>query len=87
MSMPVINASDTTRTQAINDLLESIALQETGLSHVINAEGEKIQAAIASKCFSIESIIAVNESVKNTIEVIKDYENVLLDKLNALLEQ
>lgn len=41
MSMPVITASCTSRVQAINDLLESIALQETGLSHVINAEGEK----------------------------------------------
>ena len=87
MSMPVITASCTSRVQAINDLLESIALQETGLSHVINAEGEIIQAAIAYKCASIDDIIAVNESVKNTIDAIRNYEQVLLEKLNALLEQ
>lgn len=43
MGMPVIPASATTRTQAITDIIQSIALQETALSHILNAEGEKIQ--------------------------------------------
>lgn len=33
--------------QAITDLLESIALEETAMSHILNAEGEKLQKAIA----------------------------------------
>ena len=33
--------------QAITDLIESVALQEAALSHILNAEGEKIQAVVA----------------------------------------
>lgn len=47
MGMPVITPSTTTRTQAITDIIESVALQETALSHILNAEGEKIQKMVA----------------------------------------
>lgn len=40
MGMPVITASATTRDQAITDLIQSVALEETALSHILNAEGE-----------------------------------------------
>ena len=45
MSMPVIAmpCNPITMAQAVTDLLESIALEETALSHILNAEGEKIQ--------------------------------------------
>ena len=47
MGMPVITPSETTRTQAVTDIIESVALQETALSHILNAEGEKIQKMVA----------------------------------------
>ena len=47
MGMPVITASTTTREQAITDLIQSVALEETALSHILNAEGEKIQKVVA----------------------------------------
>lgn len=47
MGMPVITPSTTTRSQAITDLIESVALEETALSHILNAEGEKIQKMVA----------------------------------------
>jgi hypothetical protein len=72
MSMPVISPSTTTPCQAITDLLESIALQEAGLAHIINAEGEKIQAALAIEDVSIDDMIAINQSVSDTlVKVIK----------------
>ena len=47
MGMPVITASTTARDQAITDLIQSVALEETALSHILNAEGEKIQKMVA----------------------------------------
>ena len=49
MSMPVIAmpCNPITMAQAVTDLLESIALEETALSHILNAEGEKIQKVLA----------------------------------------
>ncbi len=41
MGMPVITASTTTREQTITDLIQSVSLEETALSHILNAEGEK----------------------------------------------
>ena len=51
MSMPVIAmpCNPITMAQAVTDLLESIALEETALSHILNAEGEKIQKVLAQE--------------------------------------
>lgn len=87
MSMPVIECSSTTRAQAITDILESIALQETALSHILNAEGEKIQAVVAMDCICPNDLLAVNESVCCTLNTAKEYEQILFDKLNVILAQ
>ena len=42
MSAPEI--PERTQEEALTDLLESIALEEMALAHIMNAEGEKIQA-------------------------------------------
>ncbi|MCK8823777.1 hypothetical protein [Fuchsiella alkaliacetigena] len=42
MSAPEI--PERTQEEALTDLLESIALEETALAHILNAEGKKIQA-------------------------------------------
>ena len=53
MSMPVIKASNTSRPQSVTDMIESIALEQTALSHILNAEGEKIQKVLES-CSTFE---------------------------------
>lgn len=65
MGMPVITASATTRTQAITDIIQSIALQETALSHILNAEGEKIQKMVALPDVTPEVLLATNKSVES----------------------
>ena len=47
MGMPIITPSNTTRCQAITDIIESVALEQTALSHILNAEGEKIQKVVS----------------------------------------
>ena len=84
MSMPVISPSNSTPCQAITDLIESIALQEAGLAHIINAEGEKIQAALEIEDVTIEDLIAINESVSNTLTKIIKLEMVLEFKLEEI---
>ena len=84
MSMPVISPSTTSPCQAITDLLESIALQEAGIAHIINAEGEKIQAALLIPGVTVADLIAINESVAATLTKVIKLEMVLEFKLEEI---
>ena len=86
MSMPIIKNPENPidRCQAVNDLIESVALMETGLSHIVNAEGEKLQKVIKyDKDIEVtnEDLLAVNESVEKMINTITKLEIVLQSKL------
>lgn len=80
MSMPVIVPGTVTREQAISDIIESIALQETGLSHILNAEGEKIQKIVAIAT-NPDQLLAVNRSVESMISAVSRLEMILQSKL------
>lgn len=83
MSMPVITASTTTRDQAVTDLIQSIALEETALSHILNAEGEKIQKIIAYQDVTPELLLATNKSVESTVNAVARLEMILQSKLTT----
>ncbi|MEF9916291.1 MAG: hypothetical protein RR275_01895 [Lachnospiraceae bacterium] len=87
MSMPVIVPGTVTRPQAISDLIESVALQETGLSHILNAEGEKIQAVVALEGVTPDQLLAVNTSVQHTIDAVTRLDMVLQSKLELFAEE
>lgn len=87
MSMPVIIPGTTTTAQAINDIIESVALEETGLSHILNAEGEKIQAFVAIPGVTPDQLLAVNASVQATIDAISKLEMILQSKLSLFKGQ
>lgn len=82
MSMPVIIPGTVTRAQAIADLIESVALEETGISHILNAEGEKIQAFVGMSGVTADQLLAVNESVQNTVNAVTRLEMILQSKLD-----
>ncbi len=69
--------------QAINDLITSIALEECGIRGILDAEGAKIQKAVALE-LTTEEMLAVNDSVSNMVEAITDLELVLLAKLQIV---
>ncbi|MEG1476676.1 MAG: hypothetical protein RSC38_02965 [Oscillospiraceae bacterium] len=81
MSMPVIVPGTGTTAQAINDLIESVALEQTGLSHILNAEGEKIQKFLAIPGVTPSQLLAANASVQATIGAISNLEMILQGKL------
>jgi hypothetical protein len=63
--------------------MQSIALQEAGLAHILNAEGEKIQRA-AKIARRVDELLEVNRSVIDTINSVTQLEFTLVSKLNAL---
>lgn len=67
------------------DIMESVALIETALSHILNAEGEKIQKVLATTD-DIDKIMCVNKEVNKTIVNATHLEHTLYAKLSALSE-
>jgi hypothetical protein len=98
MSMPnipdITAKIDIEREQIINLLLASIALEEISLAHIMNAEAEKIQAVLGtlpcaskvSTCTSLDDLLAVNKSVRKTLQDVIKKEMLLQFKLENVLE-
>ena len=88
-TVPVID-----REAVINQILASIALEELALSHVINAEGEKIQYAVGtlqipnrglSGGVTIANLVELDSSVAATLEATAANQAALTQKLQAVL--
>lgn len=82
MSMPVITPSQTSRAQSITDLIESIALEETAISHILNAEGEKLQRVIAFDDVTVEELVEINKSVESMVKAVTQLETILKSKID-----
>lgn len=91
-NIPNINPTITiTREDAINLIIASIAMEEIGLSHIINAEGEKIQfvlgtlPGVISPKATIADILNVDKSVRDVLDTIMKKEIFLNSKLDKVL--
>lgn len=74
---------------ALSLILVSIALEEIGLSHIINAEGEKIQSVVtAFECdkAKICDVLAVDKSASELLRDVLKKEILLELKMNEVLE-
>ncbi|WZX99376.1 hypothetical protein NSQ26_08530 [Bacillus sp. FSL W7-1360] len=80
------------RDAVVNLLLASIAMEEMGLAHIINAEGEKIQyvlgtlPGITGPPATVEQIIEINESVASMLDAIFKKEMILESKLKNVVK-
>ena len=65
-----------TREDVINQIISSIAMEELGLSHIINAEGEKLQYALGTiegvsgpeVPLTLDDLLKLNDSVHKTLD-------------------
>ena len=77
MSMPKIECTHIDKCCAASSLLQSIALAETAISHILNAEGEKLQKAISIPECSHDDLLDVNKSVEDMVDKVTALEIVL----------
>ncbi|MEK8132665.1 hypothetical protein WMW72_32770 [Paenibacillus filicis] len=73
------------RSEAINLLLTSIALEEIGLSHIINAEGEKIQRFVKDHCVELDDVLKMNRSVELMLRNVIKNQMLLQFKLEDIM--
>lgn len=93
-NIPVVDATiDITLEDSLNLILASIAFEELGLAHIINAEAEKIQYVLGTiegqtpldPPPTIEDLLEVNRSVDQTLKNIIKKEMLLQFKLEEVL--
>lgn len=75
MSQPSFPSNpDITRDDAVNQILSSVAMEELGLSHIINAEGEKLQYVLGTlpgatgPTATIGDLLSANESIQSLLQ-------------------
>jgi len=89
MSMPVFPECNPciTRENAIHMILTSIAMEELALSHILNAEGEKLQHVLKhlKPPNDIDKLLAVNASISNLLENVSQNQMLLKGKMDKAL--
>ena len=69
----------------------SIAMEELSLSHILNAEGEKIQHVLGTLTgqtvsgAGIQDLLSIDESVMAMMESVRNTQNILLRKMETAL--
>ncbi|SFX69323.1 hypothetical protein SAMN04487866_11815 [Thermoactinomyces sp. DSM 45891] len=81
------------RKNAVTLLLSSIALEELGLSHILNSEGEKLQYILGNlpgntpeKSATISDLLVMNRSILETLREVMRKEWALQGKLDSIVE-
>ena len=92
MSMPTFPQIDPplTREGSLNEIIASIAAEELSLSHILNAEGEKLQYVLGTlpglgEAASLTEVMQINESVQDTMSNIMEQQMLLSGKLSAAM--
>ncbi|MCL2416204.1 MAG: DUF11 domain-containing protein, partial [Defluviitaleaceae bacterium] len=71
--------------QSITDTILSVAMQEVALAHILNAEGEKLQAAIQMEEATVQDLIDINNSAVRLVSRIENLISIMQGKLETVL--
>lgn len=74
-----------TRREALDLILTSIALEEIGISHILNAEGEKIQYALTREP-ELSELLDVNRGTERLLRNLIKKEMLLQFKLENVMD-
>lgn len=91
MSLPQFpDNPDITRQDAINQIISSIASEELGMSHIINAEGEKIQYAVGTLPgrvgdATVNDVLEINDSVSSNLTTLLQNQMIVNAKLSSAI--
>ena len=91
MSMPAFAETTIGREEAINQILASIAMEELALSHILNAEGEKIQHVLGTltgqtvSTATVQDLLDIDASVAAMITNVRETQAQLMEKMTAAL--
>ena len=74
------------REGSINEIISSIAAEELSLSHILNAEGEKLQYVLGTlpgleTAAALDEVMQVNQSVQETLSSVMEQQMMLTGKL------
>ncbi|WP_455619441.1 hypothetical protein [Eisenbergiella sp.] len=81
MGMPIITPGSNTCEEAVTNLIESVAMQENALSHILNAEGEKMQAIISMDDITAGQLLCMNRSADQMVNAVARLEMILQAKV------
>lgn len=85
MGMLIITPGTETEEEAVTNIITSVALQESALSHILNAEGEKMLAIINMENVTQGELVCLNKSVELMVDTIARLEMILQAKLETVL--
>ena len=80
------------RENAVNQILSSIAMEELGLSNILNTEGEKLQyilgtlPGLSGPAATVEDVLSANESVRDLLNTAVQNQLFLKSKMQEALE-
>ena len=92
MSLPTFPIIDPplTREGSLNEIISSIAAEELSLSHILNAEGEKLQYILGTlpgleTAAALDEVMQVNQSVQETLSNVMEQQMLLTGKLTTAM--
>lgn len=74
------------REEVIHLLLTSVAMEEMSMSHIMNAEGEKIQQLLERDEVSLDDMLRLNQSMERMLRNVISKQILLQFKLDHILE-